>query len=78
MPTQLIISRKRNKNCPVRDSDNIAWRDNGSSGRQMVVRSPEDPAEWLTINEYHAMMQALKAMGAPFRSAKGHSLLHPR
>ena len=75
MLKETFISRKEFAKIPVRVKDHAGWRHNGSSMPEKVMRSPENPVEWLTVQEYVSLIDSLEADGAPFRSPKGRKLV---
>jgi len=75
MLKETFISRKKLARIPMRAKDHAGWRHNGSSMPEKVIRSPENPDKWLTVQEYVSLIASLEADGAPFRSPKGRKLV---
>jgi|SRR3989344_7332617 len=65
------ISRKRDRDVRPRNKDKVCWRHSMAHDSVMVMRAPCGPDEWLTVNEYFALIRELEGAKVPFKSARG-------
>ena len=73
---QVIYSRKRAKEVPIRTKDSQVWRHN-VTGPELVVRHPLNTGEWVTKEERdQIIIEAEEKETVRFTSRKGHIIVH--